>query len=115
MLTPSYLGITVTLTEKDTAYPLLTLLQAVDSRVSGTCRELSLQVNMASPGNIDIGDAEMTTSRRGRRMLVNDDTTGRGSGERVYTGGGTRTVVAIADKFVMGTVDASVLNVEISM
>jgi hypothetical protein len=108
MLTPSYFGITVTLPTAGTAYSLLVLLQAVDSKAPGSCRDLSIQVHSSSPGNIAVGDASLGASRRGASMSVGES--------RTYTsaGSGVRGV-AVGDKLVMGDANNSLLNVEVLM
>lgn len=72
-----YFGISVTLTPAVTGQNLLTLLQAVDPNVPATCRELTVQVQSVGP--VDVGDASISSTRRGYELQVGDSKTYRSS------------------------------------
>ena len=72
-----YFGISVTLTPASTGQNLLTLLRAVDPNVPATVRELTVQVQ--SVAAVDVGDASISSSRRGYELQVGDSKTYRSS------------------------------------
>ena len=69
-----YFGISVTLTAT-TAQNLLALLRAVDQNVPATARELTVQCD--SVAAVSVGDASISSSRRGYTLQVGDSETYR--------------------------------------
>lgn len=72
-----YFGISVTLTPASTGQNLLALLQAVDNNVPATCRELTVQAD--SVAAVSVGDASISSTRRGYTLQVGDSKTYRSS------------------------------------
>lgn len=99
----SYLGISVTLTNADQNYSLLTLLKAVDAEVF-SARELQIQSDAANGAAvIAVGDINMSASRRAYKL----------------TTGSSRYYRSIADDlplagiFLRSTLAGSVVNIEL--
>ena len=98
-----YAAYTVTLPLANTAYPLRTLLEAVDPNCPLVGREVNLQAAIENSGTIKIGDSALAAGRYGYAL--------QGGDSRLYRA--TQDCVIFASIWVMGDAINQVISVEV--
>jgi len=104
-----YIGITLTLTAKETSYSLIDLLTGADIALQfgpaeSYADELTIQSASDNTGAIRIGDSLLSTSRCGIELPIGGDS-------KTYRG---HRSIYLRDKYLMAAQDGEKVNVEIN-